>query len=224
MQREIQLTADGSHTIVLTDRNISYHSIHGAVAESMHVFIQAGLLPLLTNENAQPLAVLEIGLGTGLNALLTMREAIRNKRTVSYTGIELFPVSVSDAGMLNYGEKLFMQEAFRKIHLSEWETPVQVDAYFTLEKKQTAVQDMALTGLFHCIYFDAFAPTEQPEMWTEAVFQKLHNHLHPGGVLVTYSSKTTVRNAMKQAGFTIRKIHGPYGKREMVRAEKAIHI
>lgn len=224
MQREIQLTADGSHTIVLTDRNISYHSKHGAVAESMHVFIEAGLLPLLSIAGQQPLAVLEIGLGTGLNALLTMREAIHNKRIISYTGIELFPVTASDAGMLNYGERLFMQEAFRKIHLSEWEQPVPLDDYFTLEKKQMSVHDLVLTGSFHCIYFDAFAPTEQPEMWTEAVFQKLYNHLHPGGVLVTYSSKTTVRNAMKQAGFIIRKIPGPYGKREMVRAEKAIHI
>lgn len=224
MQREIQLTADGSHTIVLKDRNISYHSTHGAIAESMHVFIQAGLLPLLATASSRPLAVLEIGFGTGLNALLSMREAMRNKQPVFYTGIELFPVTASEAVMLNYGEKLFMQEAFRKIHLSEWEKPVQLDTYFTLEKKQVAVQELVVKNNYNCIYFDAFAPTEQPEMWTDAVFQKLYKFLQPDGVLVTYSSKTTVRNAMKQAGFSIRKIPGPYGKREMVRAEKPITI
>jgi len=221
MQREIRLTADGSHTIALTDAGITYHSHHGAVGESRHVFIEAGLQPLFQSA-AAPIHVLEVGFGTGLNALLTLQEVRLHQQSVLYTAIELFPLSTEEIGQLNYGQLLQDQSAFLAIHEANWEETIAIDPFFTLRKQKSSLLTLEGVHDVTCIYFDAFSPTYQPELWTEAVFHQLYNLLLPGGVLVTYCSKSVVRKAMVAAGFQVAKIPGPWGKREMVRARRGL--
>jgi tRNA U34 5-methylaminomethyl-2-thiouridine-forming methyltransferase MnmC len=221
MQREIRLTADGSHTIALPDAGITYHSHHGAVGESRHVFIEAGLQPLFRSATV-PIAILEVGFGTGLNALLTLQEARQHQHSVLYTAIELLPLSPAEISQLNYGECLQDQPGFLAIHQACWEEAVAIDPYFTVKKIKTSLLTLKGINNFACIYFDAFSPTHQPELWTEAVFQQMYQLLLPGGLLVTYCSKSVVRKAMMAAGFRVEKIPGPWGKREMVRAWRGL--
>jgi tRNA U34 5-methylaminomethyl-2-thiouridine-forming methyltransferase MnmC len=221
MQREIRLTADGSHTVALPDAGITYHSHHGAVGESRHVFIEAGLQPLFQSVTA-PIHVLELGFGTGLNALLTLQEARQQQQAVLYTAIELFPLSPEEMVQLNYGQLLQDQPGFLAIHQANWEEAIALDPYFTLKKHQSSLLTLEGVNDVTCIYFDAFSPTYQPELWTETVFQQLYNLLLPGGILVTYCSKSVVRKAMATTGFRVEKIPGPWGKREMVRARKGL--
>lgn len=221
MQREIRLTADGSHTIALPDVGITYHSHHGAVGESRHVFIEAGLQPSFQS-NTAPIHILEVGFGTGLNALLTLQEARQQQHPVLYTAIELFPLSTEEIGQLNYGQMLQDQPGFLAIHQANWEEVINLDPYFTLKKYKSSLLTLEEANNVTCIYFDAFSPTYQPELWTEAIFQQLYNLLLPGGLLVTYCSKSVVRKAMVAAGFQVEKIPGPWGKREMVRARKGL--
>ncbi|MES2005148.1 MAG: tRNA (5-methylaminomethyl-2-thiouridine)(34)-methyltransferase MnmD [Bacteroidota bacterium] len=219
MHRELQLTNDGSHTISIPEMGVTYHSHHGAIGESRHVYIEAGLNPFLTS--AIPVIhILEIGLGTGLNALLSLQEAMLHKQSLHYTAIELYPLTREEYTQVNYGQVLNDTENFLAIHTADWEKKVQLNEYFTLHKKKVSLLNLDdVTGV-HCIYFDAFSPTHQPELWTEPVFSKLFSMLLPGGTLVTYCSKTIIRKAMAAAGFAITKIPGPWGKREMVRAGK----
>lgn len=221
MQREIRLTADGSHTVAVTDAGITYHSHHGAVGESRHVFIEAGLQPLL-QASAAPIHILEVGLGTGLNALLTLQEVRQYQRPVLYTAIELFPLSPEEISQLNYGQLLQDRPGFHAIHEVNWEETIVIDPCFTLKKHKSSLLTLEGVNDVTCIYFDAFSPTYQPELWTEAVFQQLYNLLLPGGILVTYCSKSVVRKAMTAAGFLVEKIPGPWGKREMVRARRGL--
>lgn len=220
MQREIQLTADGSHTIYLPAIDITYHSRHGAIQESMHVFINAGLQILMDPPIANPIQILEIGFGTGLNALLSQQMANKLHAPVAYTSIEPFPLSTEEVNTINHGRLLEMDKAFQQLHACPWEQPVQIDAYFSLKKINASLPGFTTTGRYHCIYFDVFAPTVQPELWTTTVFEQLLSFLHPGGSLLTYCSKSVVRHAMMAAGFNVNKIPGPYGKREMVKAVK----
>lgn len=218
MQREIRPTADGSHTIAIPEMDVTYHSHHGAIGESRHVFIEAGLQPLLAAKTHQPLHVFEMGMGTGLNALLTLQEARMQQYPIRYTAVELFPLTAEEISQLNYGTLLQCQEDFMCIHKAEWETEVRLHPFFTIRKFKTSLLTLEKNDRFDCIYFDAFSPTHQPELWTDAVFAKLYQMLSPGGTLVTYCSKSVVRKAMMAAGFTVEKIPGPWGKREMVRA------
>ena len=220
MQREIQLTADGSHTISVPEMNVTYHSTHGAIQESMHVFIEAGLIPLLSKEDTGTVKILEIGFGTGLNALLSWQTAIEYNIPVNYTAIELYPLSPAEAEVLNYGKLRSMPEAFMALHACAWEEEKQLDDLFSIKKIHASLLDLTLTETFNCIYFDTFSPLDQPELWTQTVFEQLYKLLLPGGTLLTYCSKSVVRQAMKAAGFTVEKIPGPRGKREMVRAGK----
>ncbi len=218
MQREIQITNDGSHTIAIPEMGVTYHSHHGAIGESAHVYIEAGLQPLLDLPNDQPIYILEIGFGTGLNALLSYQKAIAHKRTIHYIAIEPYPLNDEEIKRINYGKLLSMEKEFLALHNATWEEEVRVHDYFTLEKTKASLQGIQLLHNIHCIYFDAFSPTVQPELWTQAVFEKLFSQLLPGGTLVTYCSKSIIRKAMMAAGFTVTKIPGPWGKREMVRA------
>jgi tRNA U34 5-methylaminomethyl-2-thiouridine-forming methyltransferase MnmC len=221
MKREIQLTADGSHTILIPELHTSYHSHHGAIQESMHVFIDAGLRPFLTAINIAPIRILEIGLGTGLNALLSLREATVHKTNISYLAIEKYPLTELEFREINHGGQLSMQNDFMQIHLAEWNNPVHINNYFLLEKRNCSIHDELLIDPVHCIFFDAFSPTVQPEIWTQPVFEKMYAHLLSGGSLMTYCSKSVVRKAMAAAGFHVHKIPGPWGKREMVRAVRS---
>jgi tRNA U34 5-methylaminomethyl-2-thiouridine-forming methyltransferase MnmC len=220
MNREIRITADGSHTIAIPGTNMSYHSHHGAVQESMHVFIQAGLLPIMKNYENEPLHILEIGFGTGLNALLTLREAHANQRHIFYSSIEKYPLTQEEIVVLNHGRLLSMHESFMQLHTAAWNREIVIDPNFTLNKKQLSLPAAIDTEPVHLIYFDAFAPEAQPDLWTADFFHSLFDLLLPGGLLVTYCSKSEVRRAMTAAGFKVEKLPGPRGKREMVRAWK----
>ncbi|MCA6450089.1 MAG: tRNA (5-methylaminomethyl-2-thiouridine)(34)-methyltransferase MnmD [Chitinophagaceae bacterium] len=220
MQREIRPTADGSHTIAIPGMDVTYHSHHGAIGESRHVFLEAGLHPLLAAKSHQPLHVLEMGMGTGLNALLTLQEARVQQYPIRYTAVELYPLTADEISQINYGTLLQCQDDFMSLHRADWETEVRLHSFFTIHKRKTSLLTLEINDRFNCIYFDAFSPTHQPELWTEAVFAKLYQFLSPGGILVTYCSKSVVRKAMMAAGLTVEKIPGPWGKREMVRATR----
>jgi tRNA U34 5-methylaminomethyl-2-thiouridine-forming methyltransferase MnmC len=228
MQREIIITKDGSHSISIPSMQVTYHSLHGAIQESMHVFIRAGLQYQLSNGSTprdQPIHILEIGMGTGLNVLLTMEETSKLPQAIRYTAIEPDPLSAEEAGKLNYCAQpgLSLHRAwFDQLHLAPWEEETPLPGNFSIVKTKIPLQENAhfIHQPFHLVYFDAFAPAAQPELWTEEFFTLLATVLAPGAVLVTYCSKSVVRRAMAVAGFVVKKIQGPYGKREMLRATR----
>ncbi len=223
MQRKIILTNDGSHSIEVPELNVIYHSIHGAIQESKHVFIQSGLLYSEIFDYVGVHHVLEIGFGTGLNALLTLIEADKHKNRIYYTGIELYPLNVAEVKQLNYCEQLKMphyQNLFEKMHQCGWDEMFEITNYFRLAKIKSDLLDFTTENTFFLIYFDAFASNAHPELWTKEVFDKMYSLLLPEGILVTYCSKGDVRRAMQAAGFKVEKIPGPKGKREMIRAIK----
>jgi tRNA U34 5-methylaminomethyl-2-thiouridine-forming methyltransferase MnmC len=219
MKKEMIVTADGSHTIAIPEMNVTYHSRHGAIQESMHVFIEAGLRDLIHQSTIQLIRVFEMGFGTGLNAFLTAIEAGTQQKNIHYTGVEPYPITTEEASCLNYSENLHHNELFRSLHQAPWNEDVKISDYFTIRKEKVGLLNCSAKG-FNLIYYDAFAPAAQPELWTVEVFHKLHNMLLPGGVLVTYCSKGDVRRAMVAAGFTVKKLPGPKGKREMLAAGK----
>ena len=221
MQRKLILTGDGSHTISMPELNVTYHSIHGAIQESKHVFIEAGLKSLLPVEGTA-LNVFEMGFGTGLNALLTIIESERLQRKIYYETVEQFPVDNGEVRSLNYCEQLDredLQPIFEQLHSCEWEKKVNITENFGFNKSRTNLLNLETSETFELIYFDAFAPNTQPELWTNEIFEKMFAMLEPGGILVTYCSKGDVRRAMQAAGFIVEKLPGPKGKREMIRAE-----
>lgn len=224
MEKKILLTKDGSHTISIPELNVTYHSIHGAIRESMHVFIEAGLRYYINLSSKKSISILEMGFGTGLNTLLTQIEAAKEQLSIHYTSLELYPISETEAGLLNYAEQLHqpgLQPVFDQLHSCPWNEEVVMNPSFTLQKRNSSPTELAVTTTFDIIFYDAFAPQAQPELWTQEVFERLHQSLLPGGILVTYCSKGDVRRAMMAAGFTIEKIPGPPGKREMVRGTKS---
>jgi len=213
MKREIITTKDGSNSIFIPELNVTYHSIHGALQESIHVYIEAGLLPLL-NQN-KTINIFEMGFGTGLNALLSLQTATNRQQKIHYTAIELFPLTIEEASLLNYADENFMQ-----LHHCDWEKDIELNPYFTFHKTNASLIDYSTDKLINLIYFDAFAASAQPELWTKAVFEKLFALLAENAVLVTYCSKGSVRRAMMEAGFSVEKIPGALHKREMIRAMK----
>ncbi len=219
LKHQITTTGDGSKTIFLPDLQEHYHSIHGAVNESKHVFIKHGLE--LFRETS--LDVLEIGFGTGLNALLTCLICPERQLKVNYTGIEKFPIAPQEVQDMNYCQSIDntnCQSIYKALHECPWHTPYAVSGDFTLTKKQMLFQNIEDINAFDLIYYDAFGARVQPELWTADMFQRMYNALKPKGVLVTYSAKGSVRRAMLQVGFSVEKLPGPPGKREMLRAIK----
>jgi len=213
MKREIITTKDGSKSISIPEQNVTYHSIHGALQESNHVFIEAGLRPLLNQ--LETIHIFEMGFGTGLNALLSLQIAITHQQKINYTAVELFPLTIEEASALNYTHESFMQ-----LHQCDWEKDNELDRYFTLHKTNGSLLNYSTNKTIHLIYFDAFAPAAQPELWTKHIFDKLYSILAVNGVLVTYCSKGSVRRTMLEAGFSVEKIPGALHKREMIRARK----
>lgn len=217
------VTEDGSHTLLRSDWGEPYHSLHGALQESQHVFINAGLAYCAPASGI--IRLLEIGVGTGLNALLAWKFAGNKQISIDYTGIEPFPINPALAHQLNYPEILKTaggDEAFRVIHdaLSSGEER-SIGEYFRMKVFHQDFRQVALPSeAFACIFFDAFDPSKVPELWTAEAFSILYESLKPGGVLVTYSAKGVVRRNLKAAGFVVEKLPGPPGKREMTRALK----
>ena len=224
MQRKIITTADGSKTIYLPELDEYYHSKHGAIQEAYHVFIKMGLEHLVASRGVNgPLNILEIGFGTGLNAIITFIEAKKLQLMINYNGVEAYPVSFEETQELNYVDELSdtdYQNVFNKMHETSWEKNHAVSKTFNLKKRKLLFSEIADKKQHHLIYFDAFGARVQPDLWTEAIFQIMYDALKPNGVLVTYSAKGSVRRAMQAVGFTVERLPGPPGKREMLRATK----
>lgn len=217
---ELRITSDGSHTLYSNSFREHFHSIYGAVTESQHVFINNGLHYLKKN----PVTIFEIGFGTGLNAYLTCLYALKNKQSVVYYAIEKYPLKVNDILTLNYSSILatesYEDEIFMQLHAAEWGKPIEINSSFSLFKIRGDASLFVPDFFYDLIYFDAFAPEKQPEMWTYEIFRRLYNKLNHGGILVTYCVKGDVKRALKKAGFEIKKLPGPPGKREVLRALK----
>ena len=219
MKRVVVHTADGSTSIHLPEWNESYHSKHGAIQEAQHVFIKNGL-DLFQN---QTISILEIGFGTGLNAFITLLEAPKRQLITEYTGVEAYPVLAEEWQHMNYVTELHADEQaplFDQMHSSAWEQEIVITPSFSLCKRQQRIQDIAYQNQFDLIYFDAFGYRVQPELWSDAIFQSMFAALKQNGILVTYAATGAVRRSMLAAGFTVEKLAGPPGKREMLRATK----
>jgi len=216
--RQLVVTADGSHSLFVEEPGEHYHSVNGAIQESRHIFIENALKQMQKND----IRVLEIGFGTGLNAFLTLLEAEKTNKNIHYTTIELYPLSEGTACALNYPEILNIEKRkdFERLHLAVWNKAEKFSGNFTLYKVYADCTKYEFSEQYDVIYFDAFSPEKQPEMWSEAVFGKLYNAAAPGAVLTTYSAKGAVRRAMRQAGFVVERLPGPPGKREILRAVK----
>ncbi|MBC7723045.1 MAG: tRNA (5-methylaminomethyl-2-thiouridine)(34)-methyltransferase MnmD, partial [Pedobacter sp.] len=208
MKRSIQLTNDGSNTLAIPDLGVTYHSTSGAIGESLHVFIDAGLKHILTTENLKEITIFEMGFGTGLNALLTWQYAQKQQLKINYTSIELYPLTFEETAELNYGKQLQMTNEFTQLHQSKWEEAVVLDDNFTLHKTNQSLINFSTKQQYNLIYYDAFAPNDQPELWSKNIFEKLYNMLLPNGILVTYCSKGNVKRTLKTVGFTVERLQG----------------
>lgn len=221
MEREIIQTLDGSTTIHLKEWDECYHSKHGAIQEAQHVFIKNGL-SLFPN---QSVSILEIGFGTGLNAFISFLESSKLNQSINYVGVEAYPVNATEVLAMNYVDELnakSQKEVFEKMHESKWNEKIELTAEFELTKQKQFFDEIHDIEQFDLIYFDAFGYRVQPELWSTAIFQKMYTALRPGGKLVTYAARGVVKRSMIEVGFTVEKLPGPPGKREMFRASKAI--
>ena len=221
MKREVIITDDGSTTIRIPEWDENYHSTHGAIQEAKHVFIKNGLDLFKEHESV---AILEIGFGTGLNAFITFLETI-DKQRIEYVGVEAYPVAAEEILQMNYVSELQAnqyQDVFNKMHSCDWETKNIISNNFQLSKRKQFFQDIEDKNKFDLIYFDAFGFPLQPELWSEAIFKKMFDALLPKGTLVTYACRSSIKNAMLSVGFSIEKLPGAPGKREMLRATKNV--
>lgn len=219
LNREIRVTSDGSTTIYLPDWQEGYHSSHGAIQESIHVFITNGLLKV----HKPSINILELGFGTGLNAWLTLIHSNELNVNIRYFGIEKYPVSVDEINQLNYPSLLNKSSGdFFKLHIVDWEEEIRISEHFSMTKFCADFQEFDYSTLppFDLVYFDCFGHRVQPELWTGNYIKSIHNQTNKGGLLTTYSSKGIFRRYLEEIGFIVEKIPGPKGKREMINAWK----
>ncbi len=225
MKREVFVTEDGSTSLRIPEWDEQYHSKHGAIQEANHVYISTGLTYFIENKYSDyPINILEVGLGTGLNALLTALYAEQHTIPINYNALEAYPLSEKEWQSLNYPTCLseaHAQTILEKIHRADWGVRVQISPYFQLKKEQKLFQDFSEKATTDLIYFDAFGPQVQPELWTSFIFKAMYKALKERGVLTTYSAKGSVRRTLQSVGFTVERLPGPPGKREMLRAVKA---
>ncbi|MDD4529802.1 MAG: tRNA (5-methylaminomethyl-2-thiouridine)(34)-methyltransferase MnmD [Bacteroidales bacterium] len=215
---EVLITQDGSSSLRRKDLQEGYHSTYGAIAESVHIFIDAGLRNV---EKHSLINILEIGFGTGLNALLTCEFAIKEKQSIYYQTIEKYPLSQQIISQLNYGKLLSLEKEFLKIHSVSWNENAEINNLFSIHKIDKPAENLNYkANFFDIIYFDAFAPQFEENLWQQEMFAKLYSSLKEGGLLVTYCCKGDVKRALKASGFQIEKLPGPKGKREILRAKK----
>ncbi|WP_100844902.1 tRNA (5-methylaminomethyl-2-thiouridine)(34)-methyltransferase MnmD [Flavobacterium sp. 5] len=219
MEREIIHTSDGSTTIHIKEWDECYHSKHGAIQEAKHVFIKNGLA-LFPN---QKVSILEIGFGTGLNAFITFLESKGLNQTIDYVGVEAFPISEEELQSMNYPEELNALDSkniFDKMHSENWGEKFELSENFSLTKRKQFFEEIDDIEKFDLIYFDAFGYRVQPELWSVAVFERMFKSLKENSVLVTYAARGVIKRNMIEVGFTVEKLAGPPGKREMFRAKK----
>ncbi len=231
MNLQVVVTQDGSHTIFSPEVNQHYHSTFGAIRESQHIFIQAGFLHALKHaenpkkDRSAGFRILEVGFGTGLNALLTQAEAEKNGIPVHYLALEAFPLGKDLWKTLNYTDfdgYTDLKQVYENLHLAAWNQPIEISPCFVLHKSAVTLEQFLPSSgaAFDLVYFDAFDPEAQPELWTADIFRMLFNELAAGGSLLTYSVKGTIVRAMQSAGFSTEKLPGPPGKRHILRAVK----
>jgi len=219
MKHEVIITNDGSSSIFIPALNEHYHSSHGAIQEAQHVFIIHGIVASEKN----PISVFELGFGTGLNALLTAQFAEKHKIHVNYQSIEAFPVEKELLEQLNYATLLNDKEGvFDAIHGADWETDVPISSHFTLRKIAAKIEDHQLEEGIDLIYFDAFGPRAQAELWNIGILRKMYDALNDDGVLVTYCAQGQFKRDLKSLGFKVESLPGPPGKREMTRAVRGL--
>lgn len=219
MKRNIIQTRDGSTTIHIEEWDECYHSRFGAIQEAQHVFIKNGLHLFENN----PVSILEIGFGTGLNVFVTFLESQKSNQVIDYVGVEAYPVSIEEASLMNYVAELNAEidkAIFEKMHECNWEQEISLNNHFSLTKRKQFFTDIDDVEKFDLIYFDAFGYDVQPELWSTEIFQKMYNALKTKGVLVTYAARSIIKRSMIEAGFTVEKLLGAPGKREMFRARK----
>ncbi len=215
------ITEDGSHSIQSQQFGVSYHSIHGAITETAHVFIKSGLEHKLKTQKDK-IHLLEIGLGTGLNAFMSLLYAEKHAKSIHYTSLEAFPITEQQALQLNFPQLLdpSQVEAFQQIHKTPWEELHQLSKHFIFKKVKTEFTKYSYPQVFDLVYFDAFAPTSQPQFWEEPFLEKIYSCLKEDGILTTYCAKGSFKRALKAVGFKVESIPGPPRKREMTRAIK----
>ncbi len=219
---QVVSTKDGSMTVLNVALGSTYHSRHGALTESQHVFIDKGLRKRLES-GLTNVTLLEMGFGTGLNALLTAMISEQENKNVAYHGLELYPLSEEVWSNYQLPEELnSAKSVFSVLHSSEWGKPIQIMERFMLTKHRLSLLDFEPETMFDLVYFDAFEPETQPELWTQEVFEKLFSWMNEGGILTTYCCKGYVRRNILAAGFDVQKVPGPPGKREMIYAEKPL--
>ncbi|BBE20886.1 peptidase [Aquipluma nitroreducens] len=222
MNKEFVVTEDGSHTIYLPEMDEHYHSTHGAIQESLHIYINQGLFQVPKQE----ISILEIGFGTGLNAYLTFAYGNRKLLNINYFSIEKYPLTETDYLKLNYPENIFPEysDVFEKLHRAEWNSVVKISPEFSLQKVHADLLSFEFNSLpqFDLVYYDAFAPGKQPEMWTDEIIREVASSVSKDGILVTYCAKGSVRRAFSAAGFLMERIPGPIGKKEILRGKKTI--
>lgn len=218
---ELFITKDGSHSLKIPELDETYHSSHGAIQESTHVFIKHGLNSWMNTNQRKELSIFEVGFGTGLNALLTALKAKELNLKIKYHGIELYPLPNNISSRLNYAVQLSCDSYFFKsLHVSSWEEPINISKNFTLLKTNASFNEFKTDRTYDVIYYDAFAPSKQPEMWEYSMIDKCYHMLKTNGIFVTYSAKGQLKRDLKKAGFTVESLPGPPGKFEMVRATK----
>ncbi len=219
MKLVIEKTADGSPTLYREDLDEHYHSVKGALAESLHVYIQEGWRK--ASEIFSPVRVFEVGFGSGLNAALTASAAMEAEIPTEYYSVELYPLPKETTDLISSEFESELRETMKFVNQVPWEEAVDINPYFTLHKLGANLLTMTLPTDLNAVYFDAFAPEKQPEMWSEAVFQKLFDAMHPGGILTTYCAKGAIRRMLQGIGFLTERLPGPPGgKREILRATK----
>lgn len=220
MEKVFMITEDGSQTVYLPELDEHYHSIHGAISESMHIYIEQGLL----FSGRKNLSVLEIGFGTGLNAYLSYCFAQKENLNIDYYSLEKYPLTKQEYGLLNYPKIIFSEYAstFNRLHEAEWNKEVNISVNFKLNKVHADLLTFQFEEApkFDLVFYDAFAPVKQPEMWTDEILHKVAASVKKEGVLVTYCAKGSVRRTLTDAGFIMERIPGPKGKKEILRGKK----
>jgi tRNA U34 5-methylaminomethyl-2-thiouridine-forming methyltransferase MnmC len=222
MEIKVIISEDGSSTLYLPSMNESYHSFHGAIQESEHVFIKSGLDYI--SQSKKTITIFEVGFGTGLNVLLTLNAAKKNNLIIDYYSIEAFPLKQEIVGQLNYAKRIndpSAQEYFLEIHASPWNKKEHLTDHFALTKIYSKLEEADLSYIkADLVYFDAFAPSKQPEMWSEENFKKIKDVMNSGGALVSYCASGQFKRTLKALDFQLEALPGPPGKKEMTRAIK----
>ncbi|MCC8174441.1 MAG: tRNA (5-methylaminomethyl-2-thiouridine)(34)-methyltransferase MnmD [Odoribacter sp.] len=217
-KREFLITEDGSHTLYVPELKEHYHSTYGAIQESKHVYIDAGLNHL----KKSAISILEAGFGTGLNALLSLLYAQEKEIKINYHSIEKYPLTQEEFNLLNY-ENFFSKDNsayLKKLHTVEWEKETEITPSFTLHKYKKDFREVDFNEKFDLVFYDAFNPDVQPHLWSKEVLSNFYKALKLGGILTTYCVKGEIKKHLRNLGFTIERLPGPPGKRHMLRATK----